>query len=407
MIVFIFHFIHGSYPGVDHAYGDGDQNQSILQLPIIRLFYAAEATVALFFAISGYVLSYGCVTQIRAGDFEKAGAVVSSLALRRAIRLFLPAVGSSFGAFLAQRAGWMPVRGLPQEYTSTVMGDTRMYLRYLGHLLDVWTWDVDLEGWWYNPQLWTVPVEFRCSMVLFLVLITTGRCRTSIRVVLDGALVMFCFLTSRWDMALFGAGTLLAELQVMREENQSETEKEYIETKDSYDPSMRLTKYARQLRKWILRLLLICVLILGLYLASYPASPPQAAPAYSFLSTLVQHRKSGRRIYYAFAAILILFSLSSLPVLQRPFNSSVARYLGRISYALYLVHGTLIRVVGGRILMWIWSLTGNQGWWSYNLGFGFAALLFAPVVIWAADVFEKLIDRTSVNLAKWTERKSI
>ncbi|MCJ1356782.1 MAG: hypothetical protein MMC33_006778 [Icmadophila ericetorum] len=403
VIVFIFHFAHGSYPGMDYTYGEGDSNYYFLQLPIIRIFYAAEAMVALFFVISGYALSRHCVTHLRNGRFDNLFVAISSLAFRRAMRLFFPAITSSFLVYLAQRTGLMPSKGLPLDYEPNFVTDTRSYIRYLGKLLDVWTWDIDLIGWWYNPQLWTIPVEFRCSMVLFLHLVATARCRTSLRLLLDMAIAAQCMLTSRWDVALFIVGKLIAELEAIHKELSKNQKKDSRQGAALASPIPRCSAFACQLETVIFRFLLVIVFVVGLLLASYPPSPSQEAPFYSFLSALVHHNRDGRRIYYALAAPAMLVPLIFMPALQRPFNSSFARYLGRISYALYLVHGPMIRVVGGRILKWAWSISGTKRRWTYNTGFAITSLLLTPVIVWAADLFERGVDARCIKLAKWVE----
>lgn len=232
VIVFIYHFAHGSYPGIDHAYGDSNSNRSIFQLPIVRLFYSAEAMVALFFLISGYSLSHRCMIHIRARNADRAYAVVSSLAFRRAMRLYLPALASSLFAYLAQRAGWMPDKGLPDNFVPGLASDTRLYIQYLGNITSVWTWEANLDGLWYNPHLWTIPVEFRCSMVLFLLINTTARFTTQTRLLVDIILIAYCMLGRRWDLALFIMGKLLAELSAINEET-SELEYTKIEGEES------------------------------------------------------------------------------------------------------------------------------------------------------------------------------
>ncbi|KAL8724598.1 MAG: hypothetical protein Q9166_007855 [cf. Caloplaca sp. 2 TL-2023] len=172
LAVFNFHFAHGTYvPTMDRVYRSPptQRNNHIIQLPVIRLFYTAEASVAIFFVLSGYTLSRRTIAAILSGDLEKANVGVSSLALRRGIRLFGPAMIASLLVYLTQRAGWMLAKGLPKDYVGDFWSDSRMYLAYLGTLLDIWTWEIDLDAgeWWFNPHVWTVPVEFRCSMVVF------------------------------------------------------------------------------------------------------------------------------------------------------------------------------------------------------------------------------------------------
>ncbi|MCJ1233297.1 hypothetical protein MMC14_001252 [Varicellaria rhodocarpa] len=400
-VVFIFHFAHGSYPGMDHAYGHGHSNHNVLQLPFVRIFYAADAMVALFFAISGYVLSYRCVKYIRRGDSETLFIVISSLTFRRAMRLYLPAVVSSLLAYLAQRAGWMPTKGLPENYVASYTNDTQLYLRYLGRLLDIWAWNINFAGWWYNPQLWSIPVEFRCSLVLFLYVVATARCKTNVRLFLDATATVICMLATRWDVALFVMGKLIAEVEAMCEDRHKHETKPSILAFPTRSPGTCICR----VRSLTQRLLLSSVFLLGVYLLSYPKSPPQDAPMYSLLSTLANHDSEGRRVYYAIGAALTLLSVISLPALQTPFESSIAKYMGRISFALYLTHGLLIRVVGSRILRWAWTITGTGGW-SYDMGFGLTALLLTPLVVWSADLFEGVVGTNCIDFAKWVEGRA-
>lgn len=404
VVVFIYHFAHGSYPGMDHAYGDDGGNHSIFQLPVVRLVYSAEAMVALFFLVSGCSLSHRGVRHVRARNPDRACAVVSSLAFRRPMRLYLPALASSFVAYLAQRAGWMPAKGLPASFVPGLAGDTRLYVGYLGSVTSVWSWEVDFDGLWYNPHLWTIPVEFRCSMMLFLLISTTARCGTKTRLLIDLVLIAYCILGRRWDLALFIMGKLLAELSAMHEER-SELKRMKIggDAPVPRNRRIRLSSLGRRARNMVCVVVQVLSLLLGLYLGSYPASPPRKAPIYSALSALVSHHRTGRRIYHGLAAVLVLYPLFFLPILRRPLNSSVARYLGRISYSLYLVHGTLIRVLGGRILRWAWGVSGTKGWWAFNTGFGLASVLFVPVVVWVADLFEQGVERQCLRFAAWVE----
>lgn len=221
LIVFIYHLAHGPYSQtMDQVYGSypADRNSHILQLPVLRLCYGAEAAVAVFFVVSGYTLSLRSIAAISSGDLGKANVVLSSLILRRGLRLFGPAVAASLLAYLAQRACWMPDKGLPSDYVRDIWNDSKMYLAYLRTLLDIWTWKIDLAfgEWWFNPHFWTVPVEFRCSMVVFLLATGTQRCRAGVRLAAEVVLIIQSLWVWRWDVSAFVAGTMVAELEYQR-----------------------------------------------------------------------------------------------------------------------------------------------------------------------------------------------
>lgn len=400
LIVFFYHWGHGSYRGsMDYAYGDSTSpgpessapfHNHLLQLPIFRLLYAAEAMVALFFILSGYILSYGPAQQMRD---KKPITILSTHAFRRAPRLFLPALAAVLLASFLQLVGAIPIS---KATTSSALGPTvENLLAFLRSLLisGVWTWDtVPDAGWSLHPHLWTVPTEWRCSMVLFAVLLSTSGRTPAVRLFIDIGIAIWCFSAARWDVALFIAGAALAEIRVRREWH--------------LVSRIQDSRTTRRQAAWKLfrTLVLTGVFLLGMLLAGYPRKPPSAStPIYGPLSLLVGADENGRRVWYALGAIGILGALDSLPGLQKVFRSRVALYLGKISYALYLVHGLLIRSVGQRILNTVWRAgSGGSGGepWDSGVKFGLASLLFIPVVIWAADLFERGIERRLVALTK-------
>lgn len=52
-------------------------------------------------------------------------------------------------------------------------------------------------------------------------------------------------------------------------------------------------------------------------------------------------------------------------------------------------------------------MTGIDPRWRFELGFFFAALIITCEVIWAADVFWRLVDIPAVRFARWLETKCI
>ncbi|KUJ21328.1 uncharacterized protein LY89DRAFT_770640 [Mollisia scopiformis] len=388
VIVFIYHWTHGTYKtAMDHAYGDpntsppnaAQENNHILQLPLLRLLYAAEAMVALFFILSGYVLSYKFIQQIHHNHNHNphsplvtATTTLSNLAFRRGPRLFLPALAATLLASLLQLLGAIP---LPHSHppNSTALANLLIFLQKL-LMSGIWTWDtIPGPGWGLHPHLWTVPTEFRCSMVLFVLLLSLAQRSSGLRLGIEGVVVVWCLVAGRWDVALFVAGAAGAELRVRREEGEG--------------------------RGWVKSIAWGILLVLGLLLASYPPIPPPAAstPVYGPLAKLVNGNPEGRRIFYALGAMFILASLDHLPAAQGVFRSRLALYFGRISYSLYLVHGVLIRAVGQRVLDEVFGWRGGRiEGWAFGVRFAVASTVFVPLVVWGADLFERGVEGRAV-----------
>ena len=395
LFVVLFHFLLGGLEGViEFAFGShGSWN--ILGLPFLRTVFAGEAMVAVFFVISGYVLSARCIIAIRAGDQAKVNTALTSMAFRRAIRLFVPSLVASSFALVLTLLGVMPSRQGDQWTVAQELFQYRTYLR--NFLLDVWYWGDARERKarsevcaWYGPQLWTIPIEFDGSMILFLVVMATARCSTRLRLGIASALIGGLLYAYRWDLALFVAGMALAELNILAAERPAPRA-----------PARRAARLLRALLPWT-------ALVLGWYLTGFPTGEDPAAHAgYAFL---IRHWaapfRAKLRFWLAVAAVLVVGAVSCLPGVQRVFSTPVARYLGRISYALYAVHFFVQFTVREQLWDDFHVIADPQSntnplSWGYLLSLA----IDIPVTLWIADLFWRMVDAPSVRLAKWLEGK--
>ncbi|KAM3072208.1 hypothetical protein ACMFMF_007602 [Clarireedia jacksonii] len=89
-IVYVDHFSAPHFKGMLDSYGSTPNDNSILQLPIIRLLYNGGPMVCLFFVISGTVLSLKPLTLQNAQHWMHVYQTLSSSVFRRLIRLYLP-----------------------------------------------------------------------------------------------------------------------------------------------------------------------------------------------------------------------------------------------------------------------------------------------------------------------------
>lgn len=79
------------------------------------------------------------------------------------------------------------------------------------------------------------------------------------------------------------------------------------------------------------------------------------------------------------------------------------QYFGKISYAIYLVHGPVLHVVGYRVERWAWGITGVETQQQYVTGFVLGAVFVVPIVVWVADLFWRGVDARTVVFARWVE----
>jgi hypothetical protein len=106
LIVYINHLVVDWFPSLRTAYGSYDQNYHVLQLPILRIFFSGRGMVAVFFVISGYVLSIKSLRLMRQLQLSDLLDSLASSTFRRGIRLFLPTTASTFLSMLLCYGGF-------------------------------------------------------------------------------------------------------------------------------------------------------------------------------------------------------------------------------------------------------------------------------------------------------------
>ena len=150
------------------------------------------------------------------------------------------------------------------------------------------------------------------------------------------------------------------------------------------------------------------VSILSLYLLSQPDLEAKETPGWVYLGNAIPDWWTAEpyRYWQSAGAILFVLAASRCCLWQRFFNSFFVQYFGKISYAIYLMHGPAMHVAGYHFEKWAWSITGTEGKW-YEVGFFLGAIFCVPTVVWWADVFWRAVDVPTVKLAKWLESKCI
>lgn len=332
--VMIFHFTKPIYPTLQQGYGyiqkDGSTNRHILSLPWVKVWYSGGFMVFLFFVISGYVLSVGIIRKMEQNQRHKILPTLSSLAFRRTGRLFVPSLVASFTSYLLHMMG---VQGQPEGHTPGFYNDTIFYLREVKRTFTFYEWSTDGRMWHLAP-LWTIPVEFRCSMVLFLVLLALARCKRMPRYCVEAAMLLDCWIKERWDVGCFMLGLIVAEAHVRSQESDPNFGNEsLVSMADLEEPlSEKATGSLEGDKKWK-KYALWMTFIVGMYLGSTPTVGTCDTPWIAPLCALTFQKQPWQYIMLP-AAFMVVFSILFLPALQRPLVSAPVQYLGKISYAM-------------------------------------------------------------------------
>lgn len=404
-----------------------DAQPLVIQLPIIRLLVSGYWAVCVFFVVSGFALSLkpmALLSQRRRADFAAAAA---SAVFRRWIRLFLPPAATTFAVACMAYAGWFEVQSAPAASALPRLRPPRAET-FPGQVRDWWSHTVTLaeplsENMWrgglyeYDTVLWTIPVEFHCSLVLFLAHVAFSRLRPNVRSFAHVALASWALYLNRWELFLFLAGLSCADLQIrVLQQPRAGDSPDERDALPLWSQPLRRASFSRlqsavssspawsKLRKTAA----FASLLAALYLLSYPRLLLDAAatPGYRAIAaaTPAQHG-DGWSFWISLGAVLLVVTVQASPMLQRPFTHPLTQYLGRVSFALYLVHNPMIWVCGWHFLRFSAGITGVATDGQYGLAVFLGSCLFFPAVFFVADFVQRHVDAKAVSFAAWFERK--
>ncbi|KAH9215729.1 acyltransferase family-domain-containing protein [Leptodontidium sp. 2 PMI_412] len=395
-IVVTQHFINRPYPSFQYGFASADEHWHFLQLPYLRLIYSGGVMVAVFFVISGFALSSKGIQLIRSQSPSVFRALASTT-FRRSVRLWLPSLTVSFFAFILQRMGILVDHPQHRANTSWTT-EIESYIGYVKDLVDVYTWKQS-KGF-YNPHLWTIPVEFRCSMIIFLCLLGLSRTRTMVRIAVEVLIIVHASWNDRWDVMCFVGGLIIAEQHYARKAKAALMSIPLGDT----DQTSSLEHPGQSRSK---KMFYFATLAMGMFIGSYPYHGGCDTPGFQWFCKVDRHQpsRSNWRYTSAYGAFLTVISISNLPSTQTVFTTPLASYLGKISYAFYLTHGLVMRVVVKPVMIKLLAATvkGPEIW--YHGAVALSGVLLLTVAIPIADLVWRAIDIPSVELAKWLENK--
>jgi len=236
--------------------------------------------------------------------------------------------------------------------------------------------------------------------------------------------VVYCIWAESWEGTLFISGVLLAQFTLVREARPVKTA--ILDLESALFPASEKAVVIKPKKRAVF--IALALFPLALFLTCAPSFNEQDTPGYSLLYTYFTPsfwQGNRYRFLKMTGAILLVFTVSSAPILQRFFKNSLSRYLGRISFALYLVHGPICHMVGHTIIPKFWAMTGGPtqappipgipesedpsrpfeggSVLGYEWGVVLGALIVVPFTIWMADIFCRLVDEQFVKLARKLE----
>lgn len=357
-IVVVSHFVQVFYPALLNL----DLNQmhngfegSIPQTPL-NILYNGNFAVCIFFVLSGYVLSYKFI-------MKKENDILVESAVKRYFRLAIPVATSVLFAYLILRLDLFYYGYVTAHTFSTMPDFYAMEPSFLEAIKQGFYGAFFENEFSYNAVLWTIYYELIGSFIVFsfLALFSNIRHRYIFYIVL---LILF------WNtyFIAFVLGMMLCDINNSNVNNFSKI----ISSKLS----------------------VIFTLIIGLYFASFPYVNVEGT-IYEFL-VIEGLNIDYFMMYHIFGAVLVLVAMLGSDVLQKLFSVKIFRFLGNISFSLYLIHFTIICSFSS----YIFIRFINKGM-SYNVSFLITFFTSMILIFILSYLMYKYVDSKSVKWSKW------
>lgn len=430
MVVFICHYTEENHQYLVPTYGlNVDGVSSFLQLPFFRLLYSGRPMVHIFFVISGFVLSYKPLKAIRARNLDTCYTTLASSTFRRPFRLFGPCVVSTAMVGVLIQMGYM-YKPLP----TNAMQFWAWVDAVFHSITWPWAWDFDLRPA-FDIHLWSIPIEFVHSYMLFLTLLMLSRLRETVRTVTMVLLLAYTVACGKWAAMEFYAGMILADIHIRRLAEarasklyESSSSPASVESAAPSSPGTLPPIIHNPALHYGIH---VTLLLLALYAGGWPNFDAPKTPLIGWLYT---HTPSSfppidnltpQKFWFAVQAVAMVWTCGELHFVKRFLEGPVAQYCGHVSYAIYIMHGPVLEILQKRVAGTLYQppmaapglpgyrpevlpggikgLVGVETAAQRTLAWFLGLAVLAPMVIWAADVFWRLVDIPMIKLARTIE----
>ncbi|RMZ85302.1 hypothetical protein DV738_g113, partial [Chaetothyriales sp. CBS 135597] len=406
--VFTQHLMGGTKS--NHGFGENG-NYILITFPFIRVFWSGgAAAVAIFFVLSGFVLSQTSVKLDHRGQQRESKRSLISAAIRRPIRLYLPCFTIGLLIALAKYLPWDIYPELGYSPRRENIGVE------LAHWLDTtlkYFNPFQRHGWKYGVYeyvliLWTIPIELKGSYIIY-ILSAVGcfgmvSAEWAVFVMLSTAVIIIHF--GLWTFGCFIGGLVLTLNHLYQ-----------------LDDKWVFRRFPPVVKTVAAHVLLFA----GWWLLSEPAPDGHPewssdTPGWRYLTSLIPEsydQDSFYRFWHSYGAMLFVWGSLHLPWLQAVLNTWPLQYLGRVSFMLYAIHLPLMMAFGNRMSRIFGNVPygAEPVWWDnmlyvpkagplgLNLQWDFIWAVQLAFTLAMAELATRLIDDPSVRLGKWLVRK--
>ncbi|KAF2460077.1 acyltransferase [Lineolata rhizophorae] len=405
-LVIMTHLTRAWDPSLFSPADSPDARPRLLQLPVLRIPWQGRVGVTIFAFLTGFVCAIKPLRLARSRAYHEAFSSVGKSAFRRPPRLVLPAGIAmcvawglaQLGAFtVARRADSAWIREASPFTEASLWGEVRRLWRVF---LATWT-NGHMD---YDDHQWALLPLLKGSMMVYVVLAGTIYVKFRFRVVVYLAMLYYWHQNNHPETETFGQQLFFGML--LSDAAQSPTFQAFLAA-----------------HKWPRKIISPLLVAAGLYFASYPNANPEWRPWSNGLLSLSRAvfppNVNVPKRYTALGVDLVILGLFLSPTAKEHLASAPFLYLGRHSFAVYLIHGTLLRTV----LVWMlygvsgqpWELTtddaGTEVPVAYlprvgSLAMAACVLLWLGVVYACAHAWTTYVDawcaRVTQRLEAWT-----
>jgi peptidoglycan/LPS O-acetylase OafA/YrhL len=274
--------------------------------PFIML-YSGRLAVIIFFILSGFVLSYKFMR-------KKEKLILIESIIRRYFRLTIPIAFSCVLTYFFMKIGWLFNKDMYKITYSPWISHWNQFAPNFAKVLHESFINVYSSGSAYNSSLWTMQYELNGSFLVFFSLFSYFIfSRKSHIYLFYGLLCLIFFLNNKFFMICFLLGIILCELFV----------------------SDSLPQIKNKINSVLLSI--VCV-----YLCSFPYVTDIKGTMWGILYTDLLDRDSMANFYYITGAFLLIYLILISKRLQDLFSTPFARFLGKISFSMYIMHLLII-----------------------------------------------------------------
>lgn len=317
--------------------------------------FAGTFSVAVFFVLSGFVLS---LSFFRRRDYS----VLVTAAARRYFRLMFPVLASVMLAFVI-----MTISSGAHHATGQITGSP--WLNYFWNFTPN-LWEALRQGTFgaffngessYNSNLWTMQVELIGSFIVFGILAFFGKLRRRWFIYVALAIIF----SHSWYLA-FLLGLIISDIWV-----------NFPAIKEKITPRLATG-----------------LLMAGVVAGSWHYSHNLYGGFYQYLQLPFFGLTGTEQLIRTLGAACLIIAVLRLAWLSRFFKLRPLQYLGKISFSLYLVHFLVIYSFSCYIFNLLYPSIG------YGPSFVVMLTLSIPVIGIMSHYFTKYVDAPTIGLSK-------